>query len=116
VTALLRERGIPLEMCPTSNIQTRTVSGWEAYPLRLYASEGLIVTANTDNPTVSGTTIADEYRLLHERLGMTPREIAALVLNAADAAFLEPESKRALKARVLTALEALGLKPDQADA
>jgi len=112
VTALLRERRIPLEMCPTSNIQTRAVRGWDAYPLRRYASEGLVVTVNTDNPTVSGTTIADEYRLLRDRLGMPPREIAALVLNAADAAFLEPSAKQALKARALAALASLGLAPD----
>jgi len=112
ILAMLRERRIPLEMCPTSNIQTRAVPGWDAYPLRRYAAEGLVVTANTDNPTVSGTTIADEYRLLHERLDMAPREIAALVLNAADAAFLEPEAKQALKARVLSALASLGLAPD----
>jgi len=111
VIELLRERGIALEMCPTSNIQTRAVSGWDAYPLRRYAAEGLVVTANTDNPTVSGTTIADEYRLLHEKLGMTPREIAALVLNAADAAFLEPEAKSALISRVRAALADLGLDP-----
>jgi len=114
VTALLKERRIPLEMCPTSNIQTRAVpGGWDAYPLRRYAADGLVVTANTDNPTVSGTTIADEYRLLHDKLGMTPREIAALVLNAADAAFLEPEAKTALKARVRSGLAALGLAADQ---
>lgn len=109
VMAMLRERRIPLEMCPTSNIQTRAVTGWDAYPLRRYASEGLIVTANTDNPTVSGTTIADEYRLLHERLDMTPREIASLVLNAAEAAFLEPEAKALLTSRVQSALDSLGL-------
>jgi len=102
-------------MCPTSNIQTRAVSGWDAYPLRRYAADGLIVTANTDNPTVSGTTIAEEYLLLHDKLGMTPREIAALILNAADAAFLEPEAKTALKARVRSALASLGLAPDVPD-
>jgi len=115
VLAMLRERRIPLEMCPTSNIQTRAVSGWDAYPLRRYAADGLIVTANTDNPTVSGTTIAEEYLLLHDKLGMTPREIAALILNAADAAFLEPEAKTALKARVRSALASLGLAPDVPD-
>lgn len=109
--ALLRERRIPLEMCPTSNIQTRAVSGWSDYPLRQYAAEGLVITVNTDNPTVSGTTIADEYRLLHERLGMTPREIAPLVLNAVEASFLAPEERAALKARAESALAALGLHP-----
>ena len=99
-------------MCPTSNIQTRAVAGWDVYPLRRYMAEGLIVTVHTDNPTVSGTTIAGEYRALQKHLGMTPPELAALVLNGVDAAFLEPAEKAALKARAEAALAALGLLPD----
>lgn len=107
--ALLRERRIPLELCPTSNIQTRAVAGWDVYPLQRYAAEGLVLTVNTDNPTVSGTTISNEYHVLHERLGTTLQELAALTRNGVAAAFLEQPAKEALNQRVETALKALGL-------
>ncbi len=109
VMALLKERRIPLEMCPTSNLQTKAVDGWASYPLRRYYDEGLVVTVNTDNPTVSGTTITSELRLLQELFGFTRKELAAAALAGIDAAFLETAAKRGLRSEAERRLAALGI-------
>jgi len=116
VLRLVRDRRIPLEMCPTSNIQTKAVDGWDAYPIREYFDQGLVLTVNTDNPGVSGTTILKEYEALAERFGFAPREIAKLILNGVEASFLEPEEKVELKKEFETAMSRLGIGenvPDQ---
>ncbi|MBO9600833.1 MAG: adenosine deaminase, partial [Cohnella sp.] len=101
VLALLRDRRIPLEFCPTSNIQTRAVSGWNDYPIREYIEQGLLVTVNTDNPSVSGTNITNEYRVLAERFGFTLHEIQGLILNGVEAAFLRENEKDQLRQEIL---------------
>ena len=93
----LKERQIPLEMCPSSNVQTKAVPSLSEHPVLSYLRRGLLVTVNTDNMTVSDTTIEREFRLLKEELGMTPEERRQLLLNAADAAFLTAEERWRLK-------------------
>lgn len=64
---LMREiakKGIGIEMCPTSNIQTKAVQKWEQYPLDKFLNEGIKVCINTDNRTVSNTTLSQEYTLI----------------------------------------------------
>ncbi|MCD8340561.1 MAG: adenosine deaminase [Clostridiales bacterium] len=88
--ALLRayaEAGIGVEMCPLSNLQTRAVSGWDAYPFRQFREAGLPVSVNTDNRTVSGTTMASELERLCVHCGLTPAEIPALLRNANRCSF-----------------------------
>jgi adenosine deaminase len=98
VLELLKERRIPLELCPTSNVQTKAVSGWHDYPIRDYIERGIAVTINTDNPTVSGTSMTRECRSLAERLGFTVPEIARLMANAIDYSFLDSGEKDVLRA------------------
>ncbi|MFC5467982.1 adenosine deaminase [Cohnella suwonensis] len=93
----IREQRIPLELCPTSNIQTKAVAGWDVYPIREYYDQGILFTVNTDNPGVSGTNITKEYRVLAEKFGFTTREIAEIILNGVDASFLERDKKAELK-------------------
>lgn len=96
---LLREvaaRSIPLEMCPTSNVQTKAVRALEHHPLRQYLEAGVAVTVNTDNRTVSNTTMAAEYRRVAAELGCTPEQVWQTVLHAAKAAFLPLKEKQAL--------------------
>ena len=93
----LKERQIPLEMCPSSNVQTKAVPSLSEHPVLSYLRHGLLVTVNTDNMTVSDTTIEREFRLLKEELGMTPEERRQLLLNAADAAFLTAEERWRLR-------------------
>ncbi|QJD82179.1 adenosine deaminase [Cohnella herbarum] len=97
VLNLIKDQKIPLELCPTSNIQTKAVNGWDVYPIREYFDQGIVFTVNTDNPGVSGTDITREYRVISEKFGFTLAEITKLILNGVDASFLEPEEKAALK-------------------
>ncbi|WP_082420298.1 adenosine deaminase [Paenibacillus sp. A3] len=109
VLELVKERQIPLEMCPVSNIQTRAVSGWAAYPVREYFDLGIPVTINTDNLTVSGTNLTKEYHILMERFGFTPVEIGKLLLNGLEAGFMDEADKRELRRHFLQALAELNI-------
>ncbi|MBM7566664.1 adenosine deaminase [Paenibacillus sacheonensis] len=109
ILRLVLEQRIPLELCPVSNIQTKAVSDWDVYPIRDYFEQGLLITLNTDNPSVSGTDITREYRIAAEKFGFQGRELAAIVRNGAGAAFLENAGKQALMKRIDGELAALGL-------
>ncbi|WP_337101245.1 adenosine deaminase [Paenibacillus sp. YIM B09110] len=110
VIELVKEKKIPLEMCPISNIQTKAVASWASYPLRKYLQEGVIVTVNTDNMTVSDTTITKEYSALMEHCGLSLQDIAVIVMNGVKAAFLEDDRKDELVKQFELELSALGLK------
>lgn len=89
-TALMEElavRGIPLEMCPTSNLQTKAVGSLTDYPLRAYLDRGIRVTVNSDNMTVSDTWAGKEFALLSREYGLTEEEADKLLENAKEAAF-----------------------------
>ena len=66
--------GIVVEMCPTSNLQTGAVRDIRDYPLRTFLEYGIPVTVNSDNCTVSGTTIKEEFELLRKEIGLTRDE------------------------------------------
>ncbi|MGB8647562.1 MAG: adenosine deaminase [Anaerolineae bacterium] len=94
----LAARRIPLEMCPLSNVCTGVVPSIDAHPIRRYFERGLRVTVNTDDPRMFGNSLADEYRLLEERLGFSRAEIRTLILNAVDAGWLSQDKKTELVA------------------
>lgn len=89
LVAQLAREGITLEICPTSNLQTHVVEDIHDYPLRKLFEAGVRVTLNTDNPTVSGTTLPREIALVKEALGFTDEEIALMQRYAKEAAFLK---------------------------
>ena len=84
--------GIGVEMCPTSNFQTKAVQTWQDYPLRQFLDAGIKVSVNTDNRTVSGTTMTQELTKVYEQYGRDEELIFTLLGNAADTAF-DPEIK-----------------------
>ncbi|MCU6707209.1 adenosine deaminase [Paenibacillus sp. J5C_2022] len=106
VFRLVRDRRIPLEFCPISNIQTKAVSGWDQYPVRDYFEQGIPITVNTDNLTVSDTTITKEYAALVAHFKFTEEELCQLVRNGAQAAFLLPPEKENLIRKIEEALKA----------
>lgn len=79
---------IPLEVCPTSNVQTHVVAGYEAHPVAEYVRAGVPVTINTDNRLFSRTTMADELWLAHTRCGIPANSLREIVLNGFRYAFL----------------------------
>jgi len=95
---LLAERQIPLEVCPTSNLQTSTVKSWRDHPLPRFLELGLRATLNTDDPSISGIDLAHEFRVVKEHLGLTEADCRTLQENALQAAFLTAEERQALLA------------------
>lgn len=100
VLARLQAQKIPLETCFTSNLQTRAVADAQSYPLCEFLKLGITVTANTDNMTVSGTDLRQEYRLLQEAFGLPADTLQSIACNAADAAFLPADQKELLKKQI----------------
>lgn len=96
VMDLLAERGIPLEVCPTSNVHTSTVPDLRSHPLPALLERGLSVTLNTDDPSISGIDLAHEYRVAREEIGMTEDDLRRLQENALAAAFLTPRERNEL--------------------
>jgi adenosine deaminase len=96
----LARRRIPLELCMTSNLQTQAVPSAAAFPLRRFLEAGVMATINTDNCTVSGTSLAQEYALAERTFALTGEEIALLRRNAVNAAFLPPAQQSELLRRM----------------
>jgi adenosine deaminase len=103
----VNDHRIPLEMCVTSNVQTRAVSSIEKHPIRFYYDYGLRVTVNTDNRLVSNTTITREYCLLAERLNFTLPEIKNLIIYGFKSSFLPYREKVNLLNEVIEELKAI---------
>ena len=97
VVALLRDRGVALEVCPTSNVQTSTVESYAAHPLPELLERGLIVTLNTDDPSISGIDLPHEYRVARDEVGLDAEALGILQENALAAAFLDADERRALE-------------------
>lgn len=93
--ALLHDKHTPLELCYTSNLQTKAAS-IANYPLQTFIENGVTVTLNTDNMTVSGTTLKNEYHFVKECFSFDDNALMQLSLNAANAAFLPTDEKRRL--------------------
>ncbi len=87
---------IPLEICPTSNVQTHVVSSYEAHPLKRYVEAGVPVTINTDNRLFSRTSVTDELHRVHVRCGVAAGALREIVLNGFRHAFLPWDEKQAL--------------------
>lgn len=84
---LLEKEQIILEMCPTSNVQTKAVPTLSEHPIRLFFDRGIAVTVNTDNMTVSNTTLDKEYALLKKQFHFTDQELAKMSQTALRGAF-----------------------------
>jgi adenosine deaminase len=98
---------IPIEICLTSNVQTRAVESFEKHPLRMYYDEGLILSLNTDNRLMSATTVTEEYWRAHEHLGFTWDELVDITMMGFDSAFMHRAQKLEMCSRVRQEIESL---------
>ena len=89
----LQKKGIGIEMCPISNLQTKAVESTKDYPMREFLNAGLKVTANTENRTVSNTTLTKELEFIQKNYGITDEEIHLMMKNAVDVAFADDAVK-----------------------
>jgi len=94
--ALLRhlaEQGIPLEVCPSSNVATHAVASLEEHPIRAFREAGVTVTVNSDDPPMFATTLNREYEIAAELLDLDDAGIADLARAAVQACFADRETK-----------------------
>ena len=91
VTELARERGVILEMCPTSNWLTHGVDRVADHPARRLLRDGLAVTLNTDDPGLMGIDLTHEYAAARDELGFDEDDLAAAARNSLAGSFLPPE-------------------------
>jgi adenosine deaminase len=96
VLQLVRERGITLEVCPTSNMQSGVVSQLENHPLIDLNYLRVPTTINTDDPSLSNICLTDELVLAHVGLGLPLNRIKSNVMNAVYAAFLPDDEREKL--------------------
>jgi adenosine deaminase len=96
----VHERGIALELCLTSNVQTRATDRYETHPLKQFLARGMNVCLNTDNRLMSGTTLVDEYHHAATHCDCTFDELAGMALDGFRSAFLPDDEKRAMVMRM----------------
>ncbi len=92
ITELARERGIPFEVCVTSNYQSGVIQKLEDHPLPRMVECGLNITINGDDPSVSRITLSHEYHVICHELGLSEELLREFIVAGAQSAFLpEPE-------------------------
>jgi aminodeoxyfutalosine deaminase len=96
----LAEHRIPLEVCPTSNVATRVVERIEDHPIRAMVDAGVVVTVNSDDPPMFGTTLNREYEVAAALLDLDEAGVADLALAAVDASFAPDDVRAALRAEI----------------
>ncbi|MFZ1941883.1 MAG: adenosine deaminase [Terracidiphilus sp.] len=89
----LKQRGVALELNPTSNVRTCVCPSFASHPLRYYFDNHLLVTINSDDPAFFGSDLANEYLLAHTEQGFTRDELRQLAANSIRASFL-PDSEK----------------------
>lgn len=103
----VNDRRIPVEICITSNVQTRAAQSYATHPVRQYFDAGLHVVLNTDNRLMSGITLTDEYEHAATQLGFTFDELALVALNGFESAFIHQQDRVRLVERARSAIASL---------
>lgn len=96
VVQLLVQKNITLELCPTSNLNTGIFKSYKDYPLRQLLDKGVRVCINTDNITVSNTTLRKEWQHMLHAFNLTDNEIERIVRYSIEASFAPDELKQKL--------------------
>ncbi|MGL5751906.1 MAG: adenosine deaminase [Paraclostridium sp.] len=90
---IVKNNNITLEMCPTSNLQTKAIQNVEDYPLYDFYKDNLKVTINTDNRTVSNVELTNEYELIISKFNMSNDDYINIYKNSVEASFASDNIK-----------------------
>ncbi len=96
---------VPLECCPSSNVQTGAVSALENHPLKLYFDLGVRVTINTDNRLITDTSVSKELFLVHRSMGVPFADIKAMIVSGFKSSFQPFHEKQAMLRKVAAELD-----------
>ncbi|WP_212908299.1 adenosine deaminase [Streptomyces sp. TS71-3] len=96
LASYVRDKRIPLEMCPTSNLQTGAAPSYAEHPIGLLRKLHFRVTVNTDNRLMSGTTVSREFEHLVGTFGYTLDDIQWFTVNAMKSAFIPFDERLAM--------------------
>ena len=94
---VVKEKAVTLEMCPTSNVQTKAVTSFKEHPIYAFHQDGIKVTLNTDNRTVSNTNMIKECSVIIEEFNITYADYKQIYLNSVEASFADNDTKEKLK-------------------
>lgn len=104
LVAYLADKKIPLEVCPTSEVDTHCVSSFDKLPLRQFLDAGVPVCIATDDRTISNTSLAKEYEKITKAFHLSKAEIKSLYLNSVAAAFCDEATKSILQEKIQESL------------
>ena len=102
--AYVVNRQIPLEICPTSNVQTHVVPNMEGHPLKTFVDAGVPITINTDNRLFSRTSVSEELWRVYQECGLSANSLRQIVVNGFRYSFLPWEERNALTQEVKSLL------------
>lgn len=109
LVAYLAEHRIPVELNMTSNLLTGICATYQDHAVRRLHDAGVVITVNSDDPPIFGTSLNDEHLALYNEIGLTVEEIDEIALNAVRSSFLPDERKSAMEAQYRTEMQALKL-------
>ncbi|HEX4190488.1 MAG TPA: adenosine deaminase [Marmoricola sp.] len=98
--AHLAATGVPLEVCPSSNVATRAVERLEDHPITVFRDAGVVITVNSDDPPMFGTTLNREYEIAADLLGLDEAGLRDLAKTAVGASFADDAFKQQLCAEI----------------
>jgi adenosine deaminase len=113
LVAELVESGVPLEVCPTSNVALGVVPTLADHPFDRLARAGVAVSVNSDDPPFFETTLSEEFERLSSAFGYDEADLARLALTPLDHAFLDSEQRESLRQEMTTRIAALGVEYDR---
>ncbi|MFQ6617536.1 MAG: adenosine deaminase [Fidelibacterota bacterium] len=103
----VNDHRIPLEICLSSNIQTKIVKNFHSHPLKFYYEYGIRVTLNTDNRLISDTTLTKEYLLASRYLNLGLKEVKDIIINGFKSAFLHYKDRVAMLKSTLEEMDSI---------
>ncbi|MBP9088787.1 MAG: adenosine deaminase [Kofleriaceae bacterium] len=107
----VNDHRIPLEVCPSSNLQTKAAASWDTHPVDFFVDYGLRVTINTDNRLMTDTTVTKELHLCHTHYGWSLQTIKEIIIAGFKSAFMPYREKADLLAEISAELAKVVVPP-----